>query len=78
MVHLHPSKAQGGVRRLAAMEGVEVFSNPDDPEVIAVLSTSTSKEMERLVERIEALDFVLSVSLAYLNTEDETLEAEGR
>ncbi len=77
VIHLDPSMSTGGRERLAAMEGVEIFGNPDDPEVIAVLSTATSREMERLVEEIEALEFVLSVSLAYLNTEDEVLQSEG-
>ncbi len=74
VIAVTPSKGQQAVRALSALDGVEVYGAGGDGEVIAVLETRTSKDMEQLVDRISAMDFVASVSLAYLNAEDEMLQ----
>ena len=59
------------LRALAAIAEVEVFGDDERGNIVAVLETASSEEMERLIERIGKNPAVLHVGLTYLNTEDE-------
>jgi len=59
------------LRALAAIAEVEVFGDDAQGNVVAVLETVSSEEMEKLIDRISKNPFVLHVGLTYLNTEDE-------
>ena len=56
---------------LSEMEGVEIFGDDEKGNIVAVLETGTSEEMEKLLDRIGKMPRVLHVGLTYLNTEDE-------
>ena len=59
------------LRSLAAIADVEVFGDDEQGNIVAVLETESSEEMEKLIDRISKDPCVLHVGLTYLNTEDE-------
>ncbi len=63
------------VRTAAAIcgqvEGVEIYGVDDQGQIVAVLETRTTDEMEELMRRLDAEETVLQVGLTYLNVEDE-------
>ena len=50
---------------------MEVHGSDEKGNIVAVMDTGTSDEMEGLVKSIEGIEDVLSVGLTYLNAEDE-------
>ncbi len=50
---------------------VEVHGDDGKGNIVAVLDTASSEEMEKLIDRINRDEYVLGVGLTYLNTEDE-------
>jgi nitrate reductase NapD len=58
---------------LAAMPAVEVFGDDEQGNIVAVLETASSEDMQNLIDRISKDQMVLNVGLTYLNTEDEAL-----
>lgn len=56
---------------LAAIREVEVHGDDEAGNIVAVLDTRTSEEMETIIDRINKDVNVLSVGMTYLNTEDE-------
>jgi nitrate reductase NapAB chaperone NapD len=59
------------LRALAANPAVEVYGDDEQGNIVAVLETTTSGDMEKLIDRIGRKPGVLQVGLTYLNTEDE-------
>ncbi len=56
---------------LGEMAGIEIFGDDEKGNIVAVLETETSEEMEKLIDCIGKTPCVLHVGLTYLNTEDE-------
>ena len=56
---------------LDRISGVEVYGDDDKGNIVAVLETKSSEDMEKLIDRINKDEGVLHVGLTYLNTEDE-------
>jgi nitrate reductase NapAB chaperone NapD len=56
---------------LGRIPEVEVYGDDDKGNIVAVLETKSSEEMEKLIDRINKERGVLHVGLTYLNTEDE-------
>jgi periplasmic nitrate reductase NapD len=56
---------------LTALSEVEVHGDDPQGNIVAVLETESSEEMEKLIDRINKDPFVLHVGMTYLNTEDE-------
>ena len=56
---------------LGQMAGLEIYGDDERGNVVAVLETETSEEMEKLIDSIGKTPGVLHVGLTYLNTEDE-------
>lgn len=66
------------VKQLENLTEVEVHGNDEDGNIVAVLDTKTSEDMERIIDRINKDENVLTVGMTYLNTEDEAeLMAKG-
>ena len=59
------------LRSLAGIADVEVFGDDQQGNIVAVLETASSEDMEKLIDRISKEPCVLQVGLTYLNTEDE-------
>ena len=60
------------------LPGIDVHGHDVSGNIVAVLDTSSSEEMERLIEAVNRDARVLNVGLTYLNTEDEAVKlADG-
>ncbi len=59
------------LRSLAGIADVEVFGDDQQGNIVAVLETASSEDMEKLIDRISKEPCVLQVGMTYLNTEDE-------
>ena len=59
------------LRSLAAIAEVEVHGDDEKGNIVAVLETESSEQMEKIIDRISKDKNVLHVGLTYLNTEDE-------
>lgn len=66
-----PEQKQPVLEVLAEIGEIEVHGADAAGNIVAVLDTVTSEEMEALIDRINANPQVLSVGMTYLNTEDE-------
>jgi len=66
-----PEKKALVLKALAAIGGVEVHGSDAAGNIVAVLDTRTSEEMEAVIDRINRDEHVLGVGMTYLNTEDE-------
>jgi len=63
---------RGVVTEKISVVAVSLKKKSDEKgNIIAVIDTATSDEMDDLVKAISKMDEVLSVGLAYLNAEDE-------
>ncbi len=71
VVNLHPDKIPEGLARLEMMEGLEIHGSDEKGNVVVVLESQTSEQMEEMVKDIMAVEQVLSVGLTYFNAEDE-------
>ena len=73
-----PEKRALVLQELARIKEVEVHGADEAGNIVAVLDTVTSEEMEAVVDRINSDANVLTVGMTYLNTEDEAeLLAKG-
>lgn len=61
---------------LRGIDNLTMYGDDQEGNLIVVLDTETSDEMERLVDEIKSLSGVLSVGAAYLNFEDEIEKIE--
>ncbi len=50
---------------------VEVYGSDDRGNIVVVISTDTSSQMESITQQIKAIEGVLTVGLTYLHVEDE-------
>jgi nitrate reductase NapAB chaperone NapD len=66
-----PTEKAEVLRSLSAISEVEVYGDDKQGNIVAVLETTSSEEMEKLINRIGKTQYVLHVGLTYLNTEDE-------
>ena len=57
--------------QLKEIPGVEVHGADEKANIVAVLDTKSSEEMETIIDRINKDEKVLNVGVTYLNTEDE-------
>lgn len=55
---------------IEAVPGLTLYGQ-DDKDLIVVLETESSREMEEIVKGLYQIEGVLNVSLTYLNVEDE-------
>ncbi len=59
------------LKGLASLQEVEVHGVDEAGNIVAVLDTRTSEEMETIIDRMNKDTHVLTVGMTYLNTEDE-------
>jgi nitrate reductase NapD len=60
------------------MNGLEIHGSDEKGNIVAVLETRTTDDLEKLVKQVNAIETVLHVGLTYLNAEDEAeLITEG-
>ncbi len=61
---------------LEKLQGVSLYGSDEQGNVVAVLESDSSKEMEKLTKFIQKIDGVLSLGMTYLNVEDEVTESD--
>jgi len=66
-----PADREAVRTKLAGFPALEIYGEDERGNIVAVIDTDTSDEMDAMVHRLEAIEEVLSVGLAYLNAEDE-------
>ncbi len=71
VVNVHPDHINEAKKALVKLKGLEIHGSDEKGNVIVVLDTRTSKEMETLVKEMMKIETVLNVGLTYLNAEDE-------
>lgn len=59
------------LKSLGNIPEVEVHGDDDKGNIVAVLDTVSSEEMEKIIDRINKDENILHVGMTYLNTEDE-------
>ncbi len=73
-----PEDCEDIVTMLKTLDGLDVHGKDASGNIVAVLDTESSEDMERLIDRINKEVKVLNVGLTYLNTEDEAAQlADG-
>lgn len=64
------------LQALDQISEVEVHGDDEKGNIVAVLDTKNSEDMEQIIDRINKDENVLNVGLTYLNTEDEAERME--
>ena len=64
------------VAELETRPGVSLYGSDQEGNVVAVLESDSSKEMEKMTKSIQKIDGVLSLGMTYLNVEDEVAKGE--
>ncbi len=59
------------IKNLTAYKSVEIHGADHRGNIVTVLETDSSEEMEKLIERLNNHDHILNVGMTYLNIEDE-------
>ncbi len=71
IISVAPAEREEIAASLEAESGLDVHGTDDKGNIVAVLETETSDEMDARVLALEKDPRILSVGLAYLNAEDE-------
>ena len=71
VVNVHPDSIEQGIASMEGIKGLEIHGSDRDGNVVVVLESDTSEQMEKMVKSIMAIEQVLSVGLTYFNGEDE-------
>ena len=66
-----PKNLDAVLSQLKEFPGVEVHGADEKANIVAVLDTKSSEEMETIIDRINKDEKVLNIGVTYLNTEDE-------
>ncbi len=71
VINVDPDRIEESIKKLTSFRGVEIHGSDEKGNVIAVIESSNSHEMEDMVKEIMKIETVLSVGLTYFNAEDE-------
>ncbi len=71
VINVDPDRIEESIKKLTSFRGVEIHGSDEKGNVIAVIESSNSHEMEEIVKEIMKIETVLSVGLTYFNAEDE-------
>jgi len=66
-----PEKLDEVLTELKEISELEVHGADEQANIVAVLDTESSEEMETIIDRINKDEKILNVGVTYLNTEDE-------
>lgn len=79
VITCRPEDRDAVLKSFEPFSEIEVHGADESGNIVAVLDTESSEEMEKLIDRINKNNDVLNVGLTYLNTEDEAEQlAEGK
>ncbi|OQY21465.1 MAG: hypothetical protein B6I37_08695 [Desulfobacteraceae bacterium 4572_35.2] len=77
IVNTQPEFVTDVAGQLNLIDDVEVHGFDDSGNIIAVIDSVTSEDMESKIATIEKIDPVLTVGVAYLHAEDEIEKIES-
>lgn len=77
IVNAQPEFVSEVAGKLNLIDDVEVHGFDDSGNIVAVIDSVTSDVMEAQVKKIESLEPVLTVGVAYLHAEDEIDKIES-
>ncbi|BHH84893.1 chaperone NapD [Desulforhopalus sp. 52FAK] len=66
-----PENIDAVLASLQQIPEVEVHGADEKANIVAVLDTKSSEDMETIIDRINKDEKILNVGVTYLNTEDE-------
>lgn len=66
-----PEKKDKVLVDLEQYKELEVHGADENGNIVAVLDTESSEEMEAVIDTINKHEYILNVGMTYLNTEDE-------
>ena len=64
-------KTEAVRNELGVIHHLEIHGSDDQGNIVAVIDTESSEEMEKLIDRINKHKDILNVGMTYINTEDE-------
>jgi len=76
VITVDPEVRDDIVAELETRTGVSIYGSDEQGNVVIVLETDSSKEMEKITKSIQKIDGVLSLGMTYLNVEDEVAKGE--
>ena len=59
------------LKDLAPFSALEIHGSDEKGNIVAVIDSESSEDMERLIDSINKHEHILNVGMTYLNTEDE-------
>jgi periplasmic nitrate reductase NapD len=71
VITCRPTEKAEALHFLATIPAVEIFGDDEQGNIVAVIETASSEDMEKIIDRISKDPCILHVGLTYLNTEDE-------
>ncbi len=75
LIHSFKEELSEVESKISLIPELTLFGNHDDH--IAVVADTPSSEMEKLVDRVAAIDGVLAVYTTFLSIEDELADVQG-
>ena len=76
VVQTEPAATEKGKKKLACLQGVEVYASDEKGNIVVVIESNSSDDMEEIVKKITSMEGVFTTGLAYLNAEDEVEKIE--
>ncbi len=76
IVNTRPKDTTGVVDFLKKFNEIEIYTHDDKGNIVIVIETELSDQMDELVDTIKQDERVLSVAVAYLYYEDEVEKIE--
>ena len=70
VISIDPETRNEAEQSLSGIEHLEIHGSDEKGNIVAVIDTQTSRDMQNIVDKLNALDFVLSVGMTYMNVED--------
>lgn len=71
VITVDPDGSDAAVHRLKAFPQIEIHGQDEKGNVVAVIETETSSEMEQLTTDLQHIESVLSVGITFFDAEDE-------
>jgi nitrate reductase NapAB chaperone NapD len=71
VINVDPDTHAKVIDSIAEIPHLDVHGSDEKGNIVAVIDTETTKEMQQIVDQLNELEYVLTVGLTYINVEDE-------
>jgi nitrate reductase NapAB chaperone NapD len=72
VISIDPEAHDEAMESLSGIPHLEIHGSDEQGNIVAVMDTQTTKEMQKIVDQLNTIECVLSVGMTYINVEDET------